>query len=100
MRHSLGHTSGQTSHKLHRRHGNSIIYYSQATRWKIRGYYLAIGRREGRRAGQAEAGCAEHRESHLQNSIYITTLSYLGNKDVISSGANFLGALKSVAGKI
>lgn len=93
-------TQGQISHQLHGRHGNSTIYYDLAIRWEIRGYYLAIGRREGRRAGQAEAGCAEHRESHLQSSIYITTLSYLGNKDMISSGANFLGALKSVAGKI
>lgn len=55
-------------------------------------------RREESRAGRARL-CWALRVPFCRTS-HITTVSYLGNKDMIRSGAHFLSALKSVAGKM
>lgn len=57
-----------------------------------------IGQLVGRKGGEQSHVMLSAANPILHN--YITTVSYLGNKDMISSGAHFLSALKSVAGKI
>lgn len=57
-----------------------------------------IGQLVGRKGGEQSHVMLSAANPILQNDI--TTVSYLGNKDMISSGAHFLSALKSVAGKI
>lgn len=57
-----------------------------------------IGQLVGQKGGEQSHVMLSAANPILHN--YITTVSYLGNKDMISSGAHFLSALKSVAGKI
>lgn len=68
--------------------------------WECHGDDLARDRNEGRGQGQGQGQVTLLRVNSSCKAVQGTTRSHSGNKDMISSGANFLGALKNVAGKI
>lgn len=101
-RHRLEHTHGHISHQLQRRDGNLIVCCNRA-RLSHHGNYVdtvlpGAGTKGGDKGRQRQVGLIP--VTPFCRTAYVTTGSDLGNKDMISSGANFLGALKNVAGKI
>lgn len=101
-RHSLEHTLGQISHPFHRRHGNWSFTpirpdcHIMGKMWKWSCKWQE--RREETRAGRGRLCWSLW--VPFCGTAYVTTQSDLGKKDMISSGANFLGALKNDAGEI